>query len=407
MAAIIENKAVPKLRFKEFKEDWEVNKLSKYIRLYRGSSPRPINKYRTKLVGVNWIKIGDTKECHNYIINSVSEKITEEGSLQSRKVNVGELILANSMSFGKTYLLNIHGCIYDGWFVLREFENNFNKYFLHQLLNSEYMMRQYLTLSTGGVVQNISSDIVYSSILCKPTLPEQEKIATFLSAVDDKLQQLTKKKELLQSYKKGIMQKIFSQDLRFKDTNGNNYPQWQEKKLGEVLSIPEKIKPKTIDKEKILTVKLHLKGVQKNSNTSGLSLGATYYIRRSGEFIYGKQNLFNGAFGIVPIELDGYLSSGDIPSLSVDKNKLIPFFLIYYLGRKSYYKRLEAIASGTGSKRIHENILFNIKVKLPSLPEQEKIANFLSSIDSKIELVSTQIENTKVFKKGLLQQMFV
>jgi type I restriction enzyme, S subunit len=158
------------LRFKdengeEFAE-WEVNKLGEYIKLYRGSSPRPINLFTTKESnGVNWIKIGDTKGCKNYLINNIEEKITIEGAKKSREVFKGELILANSMSFGKTYLLGIDGYIYDGWFVLREFEQNFDKQFLHQLLNSEFLQKQYKTLSTGGVVQKISSEVVWDTFL--------------------------------------------------------------------------------------------------------------------------------------------------------------------------------------------------------------------------------------------------
>jgi type I restriction enzyme S subunit len=194
---------------KEFPE-WEEKKFSKFIKLYRGSSPRPINRYLTKeKSGVNWIKIGDTKASRNYLLESVSEKITVAGSLKSRKVRKGELILANSMSFGKTYILNIDGCIYDGWFVLREFGDYFEKRFLIQQLNSEHMQRQYKRLSTGGVVQNISSAIVYSTKLRRPSLKEQTKIANFLSAIDRNIELVTKKIEHTKTYKKGLLQQIF------------------------------------------------------------------------------------------------------------------------------------------------------------------------------------------------------
>lgn len=202
------------LRFKdengeEFGE-WEVKKFSEYIKLYRGSSPRPINLFITKNEnGVNWIKIGDTKNSKNYSIANVDEKITIEGAKKSREVFKGELILANSMSFGKTYVLNIGGCIYDGWFVLREFEKNFEKEFLHQLLNSEYLQKQYKTLSTGGVVQNISSEIVYDTFLLKPSLKEQTHIATFLSALDEKISQTAAAIEKAEVWKKGLLQKMF------------------------------------------------------------------------------------------------------------------------------------------------------------------------------------------------------
>lgn len=190
--------------------DWEEKKFSEYIKLYRGSSPRPIIKFTTKESnGVNWIKIGDTKNSKNYLIESVEEKITIEGSKKSRKVFIGELILANSMSFGKTYLLNIEGCIYDGWFVLREFEKFYNKDFIHQLLNSDFLQKQYKTLSAGGVVQNISSEVVYSTILLKPTLPEQTKIANFLSAIDEKINHCGAQLEKTQVWKKGLLQQLF------------------------------------------------------------------------------------------------------------------------------------------------------------------------------------------------------
>src|SRR5690554_3845257 len=183
-----EGETVPKVRFPEFEEDgeWELKPYSKFIKLYRGSSPRPIREYLTKEeTGVNWIKIGDTSSITDFVIRSVSEKITPKGAEKSRRVKKGELILANSMSYGSTYLLEVEGCIYDGWFVLREYEEYFDKQFLLQLLNSEYTQGQYKRFAAGGIVQNISSEIVYSITLSKTSKEEQQKIASCLSAVDE------------------------------------------------------------------------------------------------------------------------------------------------------------------------------------------------------------------------------
>lgn len=207
-----EGENVPKFRFPEFENDgdWDFNLFSRYIKLYRGSSPRPIQDYLTQdKLGVNWIKIGDTKNAINSVIYEVEDKITLKGSEKSRKVRKGELILANSMSYGKTYLLDIDGCIYDGWFVLREYEKLYDKQYLLQLLNSEYMQIQYKKLAAGGIVQNISSDIVNNTILLHTSLPEQEKIATCLSSLDDLISTQTKKIEKLQLHKKGLMQGLF------------------------------------------------------------------------------------------------------------------------------------------------------------------------------------------------------
>ena len=121
----------PRYRFQDFfNNNWKKIKFKKYIKLYRGSSPRPIQDYLTNDNGINWIKIGDTKNSRNYIITSVEEQITKEGAKQSRFVEKGELVLANSMSYGSAYELGLNGCIYDGWFVLREYEPYFNKTFL-------------------------------------------------------------------------------------------------------------------------------------------------------------------------------------------------------------------------------------------------------------------------------------
>lgn len=207
-----EGETVPKVRFPEFEDDgeWELEPFSKFIKLYRGSSPRPIREFLTEdETGVNWIKIGDTSSIMDFVIRSVSEKITLKGAEKSRRVKKGELILANSMSYGSTYLLEVEGCIYDGWFVLREYEESFDKQFLLQLLNSEYTQGQYKKYAAGGIVQNISSEIVYSIILPKTSKEEQQKIASCLSAVDELITAQQEKIEQLQQHKKGLMQGLF------------------------------------------------------------------------------------------------------------------------------------------------------------------------------------------------------
>jgi type I restriction enzyme S subunit len=205
-----DGQTVPELRFEGFEGDWVLKEFSKYIVLYRGSSPRPIQNYLTSdRSGVNWIKIGDTKYAENFVINQVEDRITLEGAKKSRKVNVGELILANSMSYGKTYQLGIAGYIYDGWFVLRDYEKHFDKQFLLQLLNSEYMQKQYERLSAGGIVQNISSDIVYQTILPNTSLEEQQKIAACLSSLDELITAQAGYINTLKQHKKGLMQQLF------------------------------------------------------------------------------------------------------------------------------------------------------------------------------------------------------
>lgn len=208
-----EGEKVPKLRFPEFQNcrEWEEVKFSNFIKLYRGSSPRPIIDFLTQdQNGVNWIKIGDTKNAKNFRISKTEQKITIEGAEQSRKVLKGELILANSMSYGATYELEIDGCIYDGWFVLRKYEEHYDKEFLLQLLNSDFIQNQYEKFAAGGIVKNISSDIVYEVLVSKPTtIGEQEKIADCLSSLDKTIEAQAEKIDQLEQHKKGLMQGLF------------------------------------------------------------------------------------------------------------------------------------------------------------------------------------------------------
>ena len=141
---------------------WSQKSFKELLRLDRGSSPRPIVKYITESEdGVNWIKIGDTKGVNSFI-TSTKQKITQEGAKKSRKVSKGEIILSNSMSYGKPFILNIDGYIHDGWFVIRKYEDNLDKDFLIQILGGEPVQRQYNRLAAGGVVTNISSELVYA-----------------------------------------------------------------------------------------------------------------------------------------------------------------------------------------------------------------------------------------------------
>lgn len=133
----------------------------------------------------------------------------------------------------------------------------------------------------------------------------------------------------------------------------------------------------------------------------------TQYIRKKGQFIYGKQNLYKGAFGIVPKELDGFMSSSDIPSFDFINNDLNPYWLYYFMSRKNYYTRLEKYSTGTGSKRISPEEFLNIKIQVPSIEEQEKQVKILNKLIKKQDLLKYKKNYLINFKKGLLQKMFV
>jgi len=181
--------------------------------------------------------------------------------------------------------------------------------------------------------------------------------------------------------------------------------EWEVKRVGEVL-IESKIPSKTSNPYKRITVRLNLKGVEKREYRGTESENATYFfVRKKGQFIYGKQNFYKGAFGIIPEELDGYESSQDLPSFDF-KDGFYSKFFFHYLSQETVYPKLEKIATGTGSKRIHPKDFFNFLIPLPSLTEQQKIASCLSSLDDLINAQRQKIELLKQHKKGFLQNLF-
>ena len=217
---------------------WKQKSFKDILKLDRGSSPRPIVNFMTDSDdGVNWIKIGDTKG-EAAFINSTKEKITKEGAKKSREVSKGEIILSNSMSYGKPYILNIDGYIHDGWFVIRNYEQNLDKGYLIQLLGGEIVQRQYKRLAAGGVVTNISSELVYFVKVNLPPLPEQRKIAKILSTWDKAISTTERLIDNSKQQKKALMQQLLTGKKRLLDDSGKPFEgDWEEVKLSDVFTL--------------------------------------------------------------------------------------------------------------------------------------------------------------------------
>lgn len=160
--------------------------------IVRGASPRPIKNFITSDVeGVNWIKIGDVKTGAKYITET-SERITPAGAKKSRTVHAGDFVLSNSMSFGRSYILKIDGCIHDGWLAISEFEDYFSPDYLYHLLNSGEIQREMKQrASFGGAVQNLNADIIRDLEFPIPSIQEQVRIASILDHFDTLCNDLT------------------------------------------------------------------------------------------------------------------------------------------------------------------------------------------------------------------------
>jgi type I restriction enzyme S subunit len=278
--------------------------------------------------------------------------------------------------------------------------------------------------ANGTTVLGISGKELHKTKIQFPSLPEQQKIASFLSAVDEKIQQLTKKKELLSDYKKGVMQKLFSGQLRFKDENGKAYPDWEEIKV-----------QKLIDKKAIIGLldgnhgELYPKSeeftehgvpyVAANSLVNGLvnfSECKRLPIERAAKFKKGiaingdvlfAHNATVGPTAILKTEFDYVILSTTVTYYRCNNKILSNRYLLQYFNSDNFIRQYTRVMSQSTRNQVPITMQKKFKVLFPCIEEQQKIAKYLSSIDTKIESVNNQITQTQNFKKGLLQGMFV
>ena len=199
----------PEIRFEGFTDDWEQRKFSELVTIERGGSPRPIDRFITKEEnGLNWIKIGDAPEQGNYITKT-EEKIKPEGLSKTREVHPGDLILSNSMSFGRPYILAIDGCIHDGWLAIRDTEKRFDLKFLCTLLGTDNMLSQYKAMAAGSTVNNLNKELVGATTVSYPVMDEQVKLGEFFDGIDHLITLHQRKCEKLKELKKYMLQNMF------------------------------------------------------------------------------------------------------------------------------------------------------------------------------------------------------
>ncbi|QXP52872.1 restriction endonuclease subunit S [Cellulophaga sp. HaHa_2_1] len=399
-----EKQLVPKLRFSEFEESWEkeiISNISDKITDGTHDTPKQSDRGIPFLTAVH-VKDGniDFENCY-YLSEEEHNKIysrcnPELGDLLM--VNIGSGTATSAM-VNVTYEFSLKNVA-----LIKPNKSKVYPGFLAQIQrrNSARLKHQ---ISSGGAQPFLSLKSIGKLKLIIPSIKEQQKIASFLTSIDTQIQTLEKKKILLEQYKKGVMQKIFKQELRFKDDGGNAYPDW-EFKNGNLLfkSISDKnhnsdlpILAVTQDQG---AIPRHL--INYNIGVSEKSVDS-YKVVQVGDFIISLRS-FQG--GIEYSNYKGICSPAYIILKPIDE--LDRAFYKYYLKTSNYIqeltKKLEGIRDG---KMISYKYFSEIKLPYPSVKEQVKISNFLTEIDKNINLVNTKIEHTKAYKKGLLQQMFV
>lgn len=287
----------------------------------------------------------------------------------------------------------------------------------NEKIRLDYILNYFLTqkgqrllelASPGGAGRNKTlGQKEFGRLLLKvPCIEEQKSVENLIVKVNKLIEQLQTKHSLLIEYKKGCCHRFFSQSLRFKDDNGNSFAEWESKTVGDFMK-ESRIKGSNGKDAKKITVKLWGKGVFEKTNKRDGSENTKYYKRKSGQFLYSKLDFLNCAFGIIPLDLDGLESTVDLPCFDI-ADGINHKFILEYVKQRSFYQKYGDKADGSRkAKRINADVFLSFPVNLPCKSEQNKIAAFITSLDDKISQVAQQIEQTKTFKKGLLQQMFV
>jgi type I restriction enzyme S subunit len=398
----------PNVRFKGFTEDWEQRKLGDLVIIERGGSPRPINKFITEDEnGLNWVKIGDAPERGNYITQT-KEKIRYEGLSKTREVHPGDLILSNSMSFGRPYIMAIDGCIHDGWLLIRDNEKRFDLKYLCYMLGTDMMLSQYKQMAAGSTVNNLNKELVGNTVVKYPSPEEQSKMGDYFSIFDNLITLHQQKCDETKEFKKYMLQNMFPQKdekvpkIRFDGFTGD----WEQRKFSELYARSSEKNDGSIGMDKNITVAtMQFKNDVKVSSAEYLKTYYTFNVgdiafegHQSKEFRYGRFVENDIGNGIV-----SHIFAVFRPIQEYDL-----YFWKYAINNEALMQRILA-RSTKASTMMHDlvtNDFLNETFLVPSVDEQKQIGAFLNKLDRLITLHQQKCNALKEFKKYMLQNMF-
>ncbi len=382
----------PLLRFSEFENatDWPTRNLGALCKITTGkldaNAMSPDGRYRFYTCAKDYLMID------NYAFDTEALLISGNGA------NVGYIHYYKGKfnAYQRTYVL-------DGF----KEAINFIQFQLETKLRKRIQLE-----SKAGNIPYIVMDTLTGMGLTIPSLPEQRKIADFLTVVDGRIGQLSQKKALLEDYKKGVMQQLFTQALRFKDDHGHEFPDWEEKTLGAIASFSKGsgISKAEVHEDGALPCIRYgelythyaelIRDVKSRTNVPEKDL---VFSQRNDVIIPASGETHIDIATASCVTVDGVALGGDLNIIRTKQNGV---FLAYYLNNACKHA-IAGMAQGSSVIHLYSDQLKRLRLHLPSVKEQTKIANFLTALERKIESVAHQITHTQTFKKGLLQQMFV
>lgn len=374
--------SAPKLRFPEFLDEWRVLQLGDCAEVDPKTEKLP--EYFTYI---------DLDSVNDGILTKV--KLISKTNAPSRAQRVlkhKDILFQTVRPYQQN---NLFFRNWDGEYVAStgyaQIRAREDSMFLYQYLHTNRFVSRVLTRCTGTNYPAInSSDLVKISISL-PAICEQQKIAEFLTAVEKKIEAMRKRIDLLKQYKKGVMQAIFSRTFRFKNENGNDFPDWEEKKLGDIATIK--------------TGNLNVQDATDNGEFAFFDRSEE--IKKYNEYTFNNEALIYSGEGseFLPRYFNGKYGLHQRSYTIFDAKGVGVKYLYYFLLTQN--KHFLRMAVGSTVKSLRMDCFHKCQIPQPSNEEQQKIADFLTSLDDKINLEAKKLEQAKWFKKSLLQQMFV
>ena len=388
---------------------WKYVKLGEVCTVERGGSPRPIDDFiTTDENGINWIKIGDADE--SMYITKTAQRIKPEGMKKSRYVKPGDFLLSNSMSFGRPYILKIDGCIHDGWLVLRDENNVFDKKFLYYYLSAPITYKKFKSMAVGGVVNNLNSDMVRKVRVPIPSQEEQHRISDRLDKVSNVIflrnQQLAKLDELV----KARFVEMFG-DFEF---NPKEFPVYHLCELCDVGS-----SKRIYQEEQSISGIPFLKVADLNEliDTGKYSCSTFIPLERYEQLLHKELTptendiliTSRGTLGkcyIVQSDDEFYFQDGMISWLSNFSPKVSSIYISYLFAQPYIQKQIESLQAGSTVAYLSIAMLKKINVILPPKKLQDDFATFVEHVDQQKQTVQQSLDKLELMKKALMQEYF-
>ena len=385
----------PRCFLGSFDFSWEQRKFSELVQIERGGSPRPIDDFITDAPnGLNWIKIGDAPTQGNYITKT-AEKIRPEGLSKTREVHPGDLILSNSMSFGKPYIMGIDGCIHDGWLLIRNTYGVFDLTFLCHLLGTPQMLSQYRSLAAGSTVNNLNKELVGNTVVTIPSITEQRVLGDYLEQLDNLITLHQRKCALLFSPFQALISMMFTTSTF----------SWEQRKFGEVFdcTVPNNTLSRaelSYDEGTVLNVHYgdvlikygSVLDVQKDDipriphrcredfNGALLQDGDVIIADTAEDETTGKACEISNLQGSVIV-------SGLHTMVCRPRNRMALGYLGYYLNSNAYHHQLLPLMQGIKVLSLSRSNIQKTSVSYPTaVKEQQHIAYYFSQLDNLITL---------------------